>query len=116
MEIGIPGLLHFFFKSNQFLQILMPKNSAPYSYKKDLQRLLIAYQNIALKLKQAGVSWIFEKTNTESILATKTPIHEVYVVVGPLTTMKDALEVQARLLSWIKLEQDSLFLTSCPVF
>lgn len=116
METGIPGLLHFLYKSKQFLQIVMPKNTAPYSYKTDWKRLLQTYQSFAVKLNQSQINWIFHKGEKESILALQNVSHELYIVLGPLTTLELALDVHGRLLSWLKLEQESLFLISSPIF
>ena len=116
VEIGIPGLLHFAFKSKQFYQLVMPKNSPPYSYKHDWKRLLLKYQSLCIKLQHTGVNWVFQRWENEAILASQTSTHEIYIVLGPLATLEVALDVHSRLLSWLKLEHDSLFLTSSPVF
>lgn len=94
----------------------MPKNTAPYSYKTDLKRLLLNYQSIAVKLKQTKINWMFQKGEKESILAVQTNVHELYIVLGTLATMEVAQDIHSRLISWLKSESDSLLLVSSPIF
>jgi hypothetical protein len=116
VEIGIPGLLHFIYKSKLYMQVFMPRNIAPYTYKEDWRRLIMKYQRLALKLKETRLNFLLEKDEKEMILSSQTPTYEIYIVLGPLTTLEAALEVQSRLLSWLKAEHDSLFLTCSCLF
>ena len=108
--------MHFAYKSKQFDQLVMPKNSPPYSYKQDWKRLLLKYQILCIKLQHTGVNWVFQKWENEAILASQTSTHEIYIVLGPLTAFNVAQDIYSKLLSWLKSEHDSLFLVSSPVF
>ena len=74
------------------------------------------YQCLALKLKETRLNFLLEKGKKELILASQTPTYEIYIVLGPLTTLEAALQVQSRLLTWLKAEHDSLFLSCSCIF
>ena len=116
VEIGIPGLLHFLYKSKVYMQVFMPKNTAPYTYKVDWKRLIMKYQCLALKLKETRLKFLLDRDDKELIIASQTSKYELYMVLGPFTTLEAALVVHSRLLSWLKGEHDSLFLTCSCIF
>ena len=115
MEIGIPGLFHFLYKSKHILQAFEPKNSPPYIYKQDWKRLLNNYHMLSIKMSKSGLNWIYQQNAEESIVAAQTSQFEIYIAVGPFLSLQEAHYIYNQLIIWLKAEEDSLFIISSPL-
>ncbi|KNC97432.1 uncharacterized protein SPPG_07355 [Spizellomyces punctatus DAOM BR117] len=118
VEVEVPSLRHFIYKSTTLVQYTEPSLSAPYTRKEDRRRLLRAYQYALERMhaRENPARVIFHATPTEAVMSYSTPTHEIYASFSPLVSKAAAMEGIAGLQKWIKREESSIFVPSAPVF
>ncbi|KNC55853.1 vacuolar fusion protein MON1 A [Thecamonas trahens ATCC 50062] len=117
-ELGIPGLLHFLYKSVSSRQYTAPAWSAPYITGGEQRRLLRVYQDVIEKVHTVAndVKIYYQVSQSETLLAWVTSSFELYVVFGPLVPKKLAIASCNKLLRWIKSQEGTLFILNSPVW
>ncbi|KAJ3053009.1 Vacuolar fusion protein mon1b [Rhizophlyctis rosea] len=117
-ELGIPAVRHFVFKSKLWVQYSEPGVSAPYTDGEEYRRLLREFQYSMSKLhsREVGARTVFHVTGSESILSLATQQYELFAAFSPLITSSSALAAATEIQKWIKKNEDSLFISSAPVF
>ncbi|KAI0725621.1 trafficking protein Mon1-domain-containing protein [Fomitopsis betulina] len=120
-DLGIPGLLHFVYKSRAHVQVTLPLFEDPYDDVNEKRRLITLYQtlydNIHAKSGQGSTLKLqYIRTEKESVLGWITQPFEVYLALSPRmpkTAIVNAANAVAR---WVKKEEGRLFLKDAPVF
>ncbi|KAI9101924.1 vacuolar fusion protein MON1, partial [Phlyctochytrium arcticum] len=118
VELEIPSVRHFIYKSSTLVQHTEPALAPPYTRKEDLQRLFRAYQ---FGLERYNVvddpaRVVFFTNTAESVLCCFTPTHQILLAFSPFITKAAALDALHGLQKWIKREESTLFLSTAPVF
>lgn len=115
-DIGAPGLLHFVYKSLGTSQIICPKMEPPYVGRKEQKRLFRVYQYVHKRASQSSNKVFMHSTGKELVLAWMTGGFKLYATFGPLVALPSAIRGCNTLLSWIKQEENSIFVLDSPVF
>jgi hypothetical protein len=122
MDIPAPLIRHFLYKSKQNVQFVMPSFEPHFYEKHSKQRLLYLYHQlhgIAHTRQQyaGGNLKIFHSVRQNlTALAWLTPSFEIYCVTGAPTT-KDAISQTVRqVVTWIKQQEERLFVIGGAVF
>lgn len=124
MDIPAPLIRHFLYKSKQNVQFVMPSFEPHFYEKHSKQRLLYLYHQLhgmaharQQHCSTLGNLKIFHSVrHNMTALAWLTPSFEMYCVTGGPTT-KDAISQSVRqVVSWIKQQEERLFVIGGAVF
>ncbi|RKO93208.1 vacuolar fusion protein MON1, partial [Blyttiomyces helicus] len=120
VDLEVPGLRHFVFKSRNLGQYTVPARSPPYTMERDWQRLLTLYQYAHGKMHQRELpaKTVFQVTEAETVIATLTTTYEAYATFGPLVSKATAASGLHAMTKWARRQRhhDALFITNSPVF
>ncbi|KAJ3296088.1 Vacuolar fusion protein mon1b [Borealophlyctis nickersoniae] len=118
LELGIPTLRHFIYKSKTLVQFSEPGAAPPYTNVEDYRRLLRQYQYAHEKAhsRSVGAKVTFHVTKGEAVLGWVAPAHELYLTFGPLVTKQAAVAAAAEVQKWVRRNEEALFVSSSPVF
>ncbi|KAJ3092649.1 Vacuolar fusion protein mon1b [Quaeritorhiza haematococci] len=118
VELGIPPLRHFVYKSRNLVQFTEPGLAPPYTSKSDWKRLFRMYQYSSNKMQKdrtsssssARVFW--HVSDTEAVLCMGSSNSEIYAAFGPLTSKAAAQSSVQALQKWIKRHEEEVFLVN----
>ncbi|GAA5901325.1 guanine nucleotide exchange factor MON1 [Sporobolomyces salmoneus] len=126
VELAIPGLRHFVYKSRSLVQSTRPAWEGDYLALSDRYKLITLYQHLADSLhprpaqtgtpakRPAQVQYL--RTEQEAVLGWSTPQFELYVATSPLLPHSAVVSAAKRISKWVEKEEQKLFLTSSPSF
>ncbi|KAI8801940.1 vacuolar fusion protein MON1 [Cladochytrium replicatum] len=118
VEVGIPGIRHFLYKSRPMVQYTLPASTPPYTEKHDLRRLMrlyqYAYELIHRRSRPARVVWAAGQH--EAILCWTTKQAIIFAAFSPLISKTAALESVQGLQKWVRRNEEDLFVTRSPTF
>ncbi|KAJ3021156.1 hypothetical protein HKX48_009075 [Thoreauomyces humboldtii] len=117
VEVGVPALRHFICKSIPLVQYTHPAPSPPYTRKEDWRRLLRIYQcaSESLHARTDPSSVFFHAGDSEAVVACVVSSYEIYAALSPLVSKSTAMEAVSALHSWLKRNDDHVFISSVPV-
>lgn len=120
-EVGVPGLLHFLYKSGPLSQLTAPTCvRGPYAPGPAQKRLFRIYQRVHGAVTRPGPDRAhkvyLERSGRETIVAWRTAAFELYAAFGPLVGKPEAIMGCNFVLKWIKQEETNLFLLSAPIW
>ncbi|VDD77091.1 unnamed protein product [Mesocestoides corti] len=130
------GLRHFVCKLIPAAQYTTCKWTAPYNFasasaavsslpedgiavvKQRQAAVLRTYRGLHAKLhcRLHPISSVFQSSDTEAYLASKTSDYEVYMTLEPLISKHEAFDIVKRLTKWITANKQRLFILSSPTF
>jgi len=122
MDIGVPGLRHFVYKSRSLVQITMPGWTKPYDNLDDRRRLVTLYQTLhdAVHARsgqpQGPLKLQYIRTDKESVMGWATHPFELYLAMSPRLPKSAVVGAANAIARWIKKEEGKLFLRDAPVF
>ncbi|WWC67775.1 uncharacterized protein I206_101687 [Kwoniella pini CBS 10737] len=120
--IGCPGLLHFIYKSRQYIQITQPEWEAPYVEDSiDRKRLITLYQKLhdvvhARSGQSETYKLVYMRTEHEACLAWLTKPFELYLTVSPQLSKSAVVSTANTVAKWVLAEEGRVFLKDAPVF
>ncbi|PRP83404.1 hypothetical protein PROFUN_09432 [Planoprotostelium fungivorum] len=117
-ELGVPGLLHFVYRSKGTLQYTCPRFETPYNTSKEQKRLYRMYQRVHRRthgLKLAHKVY-YQVSQLETFLGWVTAGFELFAVFGPLDTKSMCIKGCNDILKWIKNEENSIMIINSPVW
>ncbi|GAA5966929.1 hypothetical protein JCM3765_001304 [Sporobolomyces pararoseus] len=126
VELAIPGLRHFVYKSRSLVQSTRPAWEGDYRGVNDRYRLITLYQQLSDALhprpaqsgtpatKPAQVQYL--RTEKEAVLGWSTAQFEIYVATSPLLPHSAVVSAAKGVSKWVEREEQKLFLTSSPSF
>jgi len=115
-EVGVPGLLHFVYKSLAISQITCPRMEAPYTNRHERKRLFRMYEHVHEKAIENQHKKYYHCSSKETVLAWITGGFHLYATFGPLESISNVIAGCNSLLQWIKAEDTKLFVLDSPVF
>ncbi|KAF8527468.1 DUF254-domain-containing protein [Hysterangium stoloniferum] len=120
-ELGIPGLLHFLYKSRVHVQATCPVWDDDYQSSDDQHRLITLYQTvhdaIHAKSGQGGpLKLQYIRTEKEAVMGWITQPFELYIALSPRLPKTAAVGAANAVARWAKREEARLFLRDAPVF
>mmetsp|Transcript_21017 Transcript_21017/g.35734 ORF Transcript_21017/g.35734 Transcript_21017/m.35734 type:complete len:376 (-) Transcript_21017:27-1154(-) len=117
-DTGVPGLLHFVYKSCATNQFTSASVGAPYIDRHERKRLFRLYQHVfaAMRDRNPPHKVYYHTTEKETIVGWVTGTFELYAVFGPLEAKSATIKACNGLLRWIKRNEESLFILSSPVW
>nr|KAJ3422696.1 Vacuolar fusion protein mon1b [Polyrhizophydium stewartii] len=115
LELGIPGLRSFLYRSKLLGQYTEPIPVSPYSHSQDRKRLLRLFQHAHEICQRRPVpsKFVCFATSHETVVcqACVTGSSETFAAFGPLVPKDTALAAMAELDRWIRRNEDTLFMT-----
>eukprot|EP01117_Protostelium_nocturnum_P009021 TRINITY_DN3237_c0_g1_i2.p1 TRINITY_DN3237_c0_g1~~TRINITY_DN3237_c0_g1_i2.p1 ORF type:complete len:373 (-),score=90.72 TRINITY_DN3237_c0_g1_i2:84-1202(-) len=117
-ELGVPGLLHFLYKSKGTCQFTCPRFEAPYTERKEQKRLFRMYQRAHKKthgIKNPHKVY-YQVSYLETIIAWVTAGFELFAVFGPMEPKGNCIKSCNEILKWIKNEEGNLLILNSPVW
>ncbi|KAL2914445.1 Vacuolar fusion protein mon1 [Polyrhizophydium stewartii] len=110
LELGIPGLRSFLYRSKLLGQYTEPIPVSPYSHSQDRKRLLRLFQHAHEICQRRPVpsKFVCFATSHETVV---TGSSETFAAFGPLVPKDTALAAMAELDRWIRRNEDTLFMT-----
>jgi hypothetical protein len=117
-DTGVASLRHFLYKSKDVNQFTTPKFEAPYNNKLSQRRLFRLYQSVLARvhLLTKPNKMYFQTSERESVVVWVTNEFELYAVFSPLELKASVLRACTQLQRWIKSEENTLFVSSSPVW
>lgn len=115
-SIGIPELRHFIYKHKQTSHYWCPKFEAPYSTPEEIERIQSLYRKLHEDIHTRNLKLIFEQFGTETLLGWVTVDLELYVAFEPMILKDAAIKSINKILSWVKKEEERLFILSDSTF
>eukprot|EP00455_Lapot_gusevi_P035921 TRINITY_DN3983_c0_g1_i2.p1 TRINITY_DN3983_c0_g1~~TRINITY_DN3983_c0_g1_i2.p1 ORF type:complete len:239 (-),score=31.20 TRINITY_DN3983_c0_g1_i2:49-765(-) len=119
LDICVPELRHFLYKSEVSSQFILSSCPAPYSNYHAQKALFRRYQHAHAKINQARRrhTIYYEVGSEDSLLAWVRPGEfEMYAAFTPLTHKQQAITAANRVLRWIKREENHLFILNAPTW
>ncbi|XP_035796214.1 vacuolar fusion protein MON1 homolog A-like [Anopheles albimanus] len=118
LNIGIPEIRHFLYKSKSNAQLLCSELTVPYSSGAQFKRLEGLYFQLHHRIHNSGrpVKLIYQMKEKEVLLAWVTQAYELFVAFEPTVEKNEVISLVNKLLKWIKKEENSLFILSAPTF
>ncbi|XP_035918477.1 protein SAND-like [Anopheles stephensi] len=118
LNIGIPEIRHFLYKSKSNAQLLCSELTVPYSSGEQFKRLEGMYFQLHHRIHNSGrpVKLIYQMKEKEVLLAWVTQAYELFVTFEPTVEKNEVISLVNKLLKWIKKEENSLFILSAPTF
>ncbi|XP_052865986.1 vacuolar fusion protein MON1 homolog A [Anopheles cruzii] len=118
LNIGIPEIRHFLYKSKSNAQLLCSELTVPYASNAQFKRLEGMYFALHHRIHNSGrpVKLIYQMKEKEVLLAWVTQAYELFVTFEPTVEKNEVISLVNRLLKWIKKEENSLFILSAPTF
>ncbi|ETN67125.1 sand [Anopheles darlingi] len=118
LNIGIPEIRHFLYKSKSNAQLLCSELTVPYSSGAQFKRLEGLYFQLHHRIHNSGrpVKLIYQMKEKEVLLAWVTQAYELFVTFEPTVEKNEVISLVNKLLKWIKKEENSLFILSAPTF
>ncbi|KAJ3045780.1 Vacuolar fusion protein mon1b [Rhizophlyctis rosea] len=118
LELGIPAVRHFIYKSKQLVQYTEPGPTAPYTDVEEYRKLLREFQYSMNKMhaRDTQARTVFHVTASQAVLGLSTQAFDLFAAFSPLVSHAVALEAAAEIQKWVKRNDDSLFISSAPVF
>lgn len=118
LNIGIPEIRHFLYKSKSNAQLLCSELTVPYSSGEQFKRLEGMYFRLHHRIHNSGrpVKLIYQMKEKEVLLAWVTQAYELFVTFEPTVEKNEVISLVNKLLKWIKKEENSLFILSAPTF
>ena len=117
VEICVPELRHFLYKSEQSSQFILPACAAPYNDRSAQMELYSRYQHMHSKLSGARRRHLiyYEVSSNETLLTMVKPgEYELYCIFSSLCDQKFVLTAANRLLRYIGKESGNLFILNAP--
>lgn len=117
MDIPVPLIRHFLYKSRANVQFVMPSFETHYYEPEMKQRLMVLYHQLhgVIHSKKGQLRMSYTMRHSTTALAWITPSFEMYCVAG--TTTKEAIAQSVRTaIAWIKQNEERLFIVSGAVF
>jgi len=120
-DLGVPGLLHFMYKSRAHVQVTMPLFEDPYHDLNEKRRLTTLYQTLydAIHAKSGQGSTLklqYIRTERESVLGWITQSFELYLALSSHLPKSGAVNAAHAVARWVTKEEKRLFLRDAPVF
>ncbi|XP_071941673.1 protein SAND-like [Antedon mediterranea] len=117
-QVGISDLRHFIYKSRSTSQFTSPQLDAPYKSPAEQERLFGLYQYLHQRMysKSRPLKIMFHVGQREAMLGWVTSRFELYATFGALTTKQSAITAINKLLTWIKKEEERLFILNALTF
>jgi len=117
-ELGIPGLLHFLYKSKSTTQFTCPRYEAPYTSRQEQKRLFRIYQRVHKKVHKFKKPHkvYYQVCQSETVVGWVTTGFELYATFGPLESKSTCIKACNEILRWIKIEEGSLFILNSPIW
>lgn len=114
VQVGIPELRHFLYKSKSSGLYTSPEFPMVYQSDGEQERLLSLYQELhsCLHHPTRPLRYYYRCRETENLLAQVTSGFELYLCFSPLATKASAFAAVNKLLKWIRKEEDRLFILS----
>ncbi|RKP39137.1 MON1-like protein A-like protein [Dimargaris cristalligena] len=116
-EISIPGLRHFFYRSNKMVQHTSSLFGEPYVKLHEQQSLLEKYHGLWAQLhdRQQASRIVHRVSESESMLGWCTSTFELYATFGPLIRKNTLVNSSNLLIKWVKRNEEALFATHPPI-
>eukprot|EP01114_Cavostelium_apophysatum_P019135 TRINITY_DN6078_c0_g1_i1.p1 TRINITY_DN6078_c0_g1~~TRINITY_DN6078_c0_g1_i1.p1 ORF type:complete len:540 (+),score=106.62 TRINITY_DN6078_c0_g1_i1:38-1621(+) len=117
-EVGIPQLLHFFYKSKGNTQSTTPRLEGPYVTRQEKKRLFRMYQRIHKRIHKfkRPHKVQYQIGQSETMVGWVTDGFELYATFSPLEPRGACIKSCNDILKWIKGEESSLFILDSPVW
>lgn len=114
VQVGIPELRHFLYKSKSSGLYTSPEFPMVYQSDEEQERLLSLYQELhsCLHHPTRPLRYYYRCRETENLLAQVTSGFELYLCFSPMATKALAFAAVNKLLKWIRKEEDRLFILS----
>lgn len=114
VQVGIPELRHFLYKSKSSGLYTSPEFPEVYQSDEEQERLMGLYQDLhsCLHHPTRPLRSFYRCSETENLLAWVTRGFELYLCFSPLATKALAFSAINKLLKWIRKEEDRLFILS----
>lgn len=116
--IGMAEIRHFLYKSKSNAQLLCSEITVPYNTAEEFHRLESLYYDVHHRIHNSSrpLKLIYESHEKEIILAWVTTGYELYVTFEPTVDKNLVITLVNKLLSWIKKEEEQLFILNAPTF
>ncbi|XP_027858335.1 vacuolar fusion protein MON1 homolog A isoform X1 [Xiphophorus couchianus] len=114
VQVGIPELRHFLYKSKSSGLYTSPEIPEVYQSDEEQERLMGLYQDLhsCLHHPTRPLRSFYRCGEAENLLAMVTSGFELYLCFSPLATKALACSAVNKLLKWIRREEDRLFILS----
>ena len=119
VDIPVPLVRHFLYKSKPNVQFLMPSFETHYYDPHERHKLMVLYHQLhgAVHTRQQGTLKVYHTTRRNlTALAWVTPTFEIYCVTAGSTTKEVISQSVKSIVSWIKLYEERLFVIGGAVF
>lgn len=117
LDIPVPLVKHFLYKSKTNVQFLMPSFETHYYDTHERHKLMVLYHQLhgAVHPRQGHLKVYHTTRRNTTALAWVTPTFEIYCVTG--NTTKEAISQSVRaIVSWVKHNEERLFVIGGAVF
>lgn len=117
VDIPVPNVRHFLYKSKTNVQFLMPSFETHYYDTHERHKLMVLYHQLhgAVHTRQGHLKVYHTTRRNLSALAWVTPTFEIYCVTG--STTKEAISQSVKaIVSWVKHHEERLFVIGGAVF
>lgn len=116
--IGIPEIRHFLYKSKSNAQLLCSEVTIPYDTPDGFARLETLYYDVHHRIHNSSrpLKLVYEMQEKETILGWVTTGYELYAIFEPTIDKNNVITLVNKLLSWIKKEEELLFILNAPTF
>jgi hypothetical protein len=119
VDIPVPLVRHFLYKSKPNVQFLMPSFETHYYDTHERHKLMVLYHQLhgAVHTRQQGNLKVYHTTRRNlTALAWVTPTFEIYCVTAGSTTKEAISQSVKSIVSWIKQHEERLFVIGGAVF
>lgn len=119
IDIPVPSVRHFLYKSKPNVQFLMPSFETHYYDTYERHKLMVLYHQLhgAVHTRQQGNLKVYHTTRRNlTALAWVTPTFEIYCVTSGTTTKQAISQSVKSIVSWIKQYEERLFVIGGAVF
>lgn len=107
---------HLIYINRQTSQYWCPKFEAPYVTQDETQRIYLLYQKLYENLHSKNLKLILEQFGTETLFAWMNADLELYVIYDPFASKETIITSLSKIVSWVKKEQDKLFILNDSTF
>lgn len=113
VDIGIPGLRHFLFKSKPLVQFTGSRFRPPYILNRERKRLFRLYQDCyrALHNPAQSLRIYFNDTEQETVVGWHTQQFELYATFTPYISKATLVQSALKLTRWVQAKREDLFIT-----
>ncbi|KAJ9056107.1 Vacuolar fusion protein mon1 [Entomophthora muscae] len=113
VDVGVPGLRHFLFKSKPLVQFTASRFRPPYILNKERKRLFSLYQDCYYQLHNRfrPLRIHFTDTEQETVVGWHTQQFELYATFTPYISKAALVQSALKLTRWVQARREELFIT-----